>query len=70
MSYPDRETTVVTSSGGGAGWFAAILLLLAILVGAFFLFGGDLFSGGRDINIDIDAPALQTPAVPDASPAN
>lgn len=70
MSYPDRETTVVTSSGGGAGWFVAVLLLLAILVGAFFLFGGDFFSDGRDINVDIEAPAIETPAVPDAAPAN
>jgi hypothetical protein len=69
MAYPDRETTVVTSSGGGAGWFVAVLLLLAILVGAFFLFGGDFFAGEREVNVDIDAPAVTAPAVPEAAPA-
>jgi hypothetical protein len=70
MSYPDRETTVVTTERGSAGWVVAVLLLLAILVGLFFLFGGDFFSGERDVNVNIDAPAVQAPAVPEAAPAD
>ncbi|WP_240545178.1 hypothetical protein [Sinorhizobium fredii] len=39
----DRGPTVV-NTGSGGGWAVAIVLVL-LVVGALFLFGGDLFDG-------------------------
>ncbi|MDX0913248.1 hypothetical protein GOE02_28595 [Sinorhizobium medicae] len=63
----DRGPTVVNTGGSGGGWAVAVILVL-LIVGALFLFGGDLFDGtgggGGDTNVHVNVPveAPQAPA--------
>jgi hypothetical protein len=63
----DRGPTVVNTGGSGGGWAVAIILVL-VIVGALFLFGGDLLDGaggrggGTDVNVNV--PNVEAPQAP------
>lgn len=63
----DRGPTVVNTGGSGGGWAVAVILVL-LIVGALFLFGGDLFDGigggGGNTNVDVNVPAVEAPQAP------
>lgn len=62
MAEREKEV-IVTNEGGGGGAMTllAVVLLIALIVGLFFVFGGNLMNGEKatDINADIkiDTPA-------------
>ncbi|WP_279482192.1 hypothetical protein [Aureimonas sp. SK2] len=73
----DRDvdrTVVVTDRGrsGGSGWFIAGIVVVALVIGGFFLFGGNLgtgvgsSAGGGTTNITVDTPDINvgSPAAP------
>lgn len=48
------------NTGGGAGMGVLVGLLIAgLLVLAFFVFGGDIMDGDKDVNVKIETPAQQ-----------
>lgn len=56
----EREKEVIVTGSGGGGMIAVAVLLLAVIVGLFFLFGGNLMGDGKsDINADVK---VETPA--------
>ncbi|RVP95281.1 hypothetical protein [Sinorhizobium meliloti] len=63
----DRGPTVVNTGGSGAGWAVAAIVVLFI-VGALFLFGGELFDGsgggGGNTNVDVTVPNVEAPQAP------
>lgn len=69
MDTRDRDTTVVHTSGGrsGASWFLAGIVVVALIVAAFFLLGD--FGGERQVDVNVQAPAVEAPAAPAAPEA-
>jgi hypothetical protein len=67
------DPTVANSKGSGAT-AVTIIVAIAAVVSLLFLFGVFEFSNGsgRIIKVNVDAPAIDTPAAPDALavPAN
>jgi hypothetical protein len=63
----DRGPTVVNTGGNGAGWAVAVIVVL-LIVGALFLFGGDLFDGGGggggNTDVDVNVPNVEAPQAP------
>lgn len=62
----DRGPTVVNTGGNGAGWAVAVIVVL-LIVGALFLFGGDLFNGGGgggNTDVDVNVPNVEAPQAP------
>lgn len=63
MTNRDRETTVVHTGGSsGAGWFIAGAIVIAAIIAGFFLYGGVFDGGGDKVNIEMQAPKVDTPA--------
>ena len=63
MIERDDKVTVVETGGGGGGLIAGVLVAIVVVFGLIFLFGGELFSGsGGDVDIQVDAPTVETPA--------
>ncbi len=57
----------MANNGGsavGTGLIAGILLAALVVIGIIFAFGGFNFVGDKDVNVDIDAPKIDTPNVP------
>jgi hypothetical protein len=62
----DRGPTVVNTGGSGGGWAVAVIVILRV-VGALFLFGGDLFDGsggGGNTDVDVNVPNVDAPQAP------
>jgi hypothetical protein len=58
----DRATIAETGSGGGAV-IAGILTTALVLLGLFFLFGDQIYSGGSEkVDVNASPPQVQTPA--------
>ena len=47
-------------SGVGTGLIAGILLVVLIGVGLVFMNGGFKLDGGKDVNVNVEAPKLPT----------
>lgn len=64
-----HRTTVINTGGergGGGGAALAVVLLIALLVVLFLLFGRGLISGSdkTEIDVKVDTPDINLPAVP------
>ncbi|WP_080578732.1 hypothetical protein [Sinorhizobium fredii] len=57
---PDRGPSVVNTGNGGAWAVASVLVLL--IVGALFVFGGNLFDGAGDTDVNVNVPKVEAPA--------
>ena len=58
----DKEIHHVQSDGGaGIGLVAGILAVVLIGLGLIFYAGGFDFGGDKDVNVNIDAPKIDTP---------
>lgn len=63
MADRDDKVTVVETGGGGGGLIAGILVAIVVVFALFYLFGGELFSGGGStVDINVDTPNVGTPA--------
>jgi hypothetical protein len=65
----DRVTVVNTGGSGSGGVIAGVLVVIAALVVIFFLFGGNFFGGDRTVDVNVDLPQVEAPAV-DVAPAD
>ena len=63
-----HRTTVINTGGegGGGGTALAVVLVIGLLVVLFLLFGRGLMSGSDETKIDVkvDTPDINLPAVP------
>ncbi len=55
---------VVNSGSGGTTAIAIVVAVIAIAVLLFMTGVIDLGGGGKDVNVKIDAPAVEAPAAP------
>ncbi len=70
MREPEERVTVVnTGSSGSGGVIAGVLIVVAALVVIFFLFGGNFFGGTDQVDVDVNLPEVEAPAV-DVAPAD
>lgn len=51
-----------SGSGMGTGLIAGILLVVLIGVGLVFMNGGLKLDGGKDVNVNVEAPKIPTPS--------
>ena len=60
----------MADNGGtaGLGMIVGILLVVLIGVGLFVATDGFNFKGGKDVNVNIDMPKVDTPATGDSKP--
>ena len=63
MGERDDRGTVVDTGGGGGAVIAGILTTALVLLGLFFLFGDQIYSGGSGkVDVNANLPQVQTPA--------
>jgi hypothetical protein len=59
----DRVTVVETKGGGGDAVFVGMFITSLVLLGLFFLFGDQIYSGGaKNIDVDVNLPKVEAPA--------
>ncbi|HEX5828972.1 MAG TPA: hypothetical protein VFY23_15715 [Candidatus Limnocylindrales bacterium] len=70
----DHQDVIVEDRGSGLGAILGVIVILALLAGFwYFAFGpgqgtfGASTDGGTDINVDVNAPALEEPVEEAAS---
>jgi hypothetical protein len=63
MSERDDRVTVVETGGGGGAVIVGFIITALILLGLFFLFGDQIYSGGsKNIDVDVNLPKVAAPA--------
>jgi hypothetical protein len=63
MGEPNDRVTVVEAGGGGGAVIAGLVTTALVLLGLFFLFGDQIYSGGSGkVDVNVNLPKVQTPA--------
>jgi hypothetical protein len=63
MGERDNRVTVVDTGTGGGAVIAGIFTTALVLLGLFFLFGDQIYSGGHGkVDANANLPQVQTPA--------
>ena len=52
-------------SGLSTGLLAGILLVVLIAVGLFLIYRGYNLGGGKDVNVNVEAPKIDAPDLPE-----
>ena len=59
----DKEVHHVEGGGGASTGLIAGILIAVLVLALIFMAGGFDFGGSKDVNVDLEAPKVQTPDV-------
>ena len=63
MSEREDRVTVVDTGGGGGAVIVIMITTALVLLGLFFLFGEQIYSGApQKVDVDVNLPQVQAPA--------
>jgi hypothetical protein len=57
MTFHRREIMGDNDGGGSAGVVAVLVIFLIIVVAALFVFGGRLFGGNKNVDVNTSTPS-------------